>query len=61
MFPPKIIPICTIFHEYERLHPFVSQVLYNIRVRVVSDIQSLAFGSTLYIRYNMTAHIVNTK
>ena len=33
--------------------------VYNIRVRVVSDIQTLAFGSSLYIRYNTAAHVVN--
>ena len=33
--------------------------IYNIRVRVVSDIQTLAFGSSLYIRYNTAAHVVN--
>jgi hypothetical protein len=27
--------------------------------RVVSDIQTLAFGSSLYIRYNTAAHVVN--
>ena len=32
-----------IFDEYERLHLFLSQVLYNIRVCVVSDIQRLKF------------------
>ena len=26
------------------------RVIYNIRVRVVSDIQTLAFGSSLYTR-----------
>jgi hypothetical protein len=37
------------------------QHFYNIRVRVVSDIQTLAFGSSLYmyIRYNTAAHVVN--
>jgi hypothetical protein len=34
--------------------------IYNIRVRVVSDIQTLAFGSSLYIRYNTAAHVVNS-
>ena len=38
---------------------FLSTV-YNIRVRVVSDIQTLAFGSSLYIRYNTAAHVVTT-
>jgi hypothetical protein len=33
--------------------------IYNIRVRVVSDIQTLAFGSSLYIRYNTDANVVN--
>ena len=35
------------------------KIVYNIRVRVVSDIQTLAFGSSLYIRYNTAAHVVN--
>jgi hypothetical protein len=30
------------------------------RFRVVSDIQTLAFGSSLYIRYNTAAHVVNS-
>jgi hypothetical protein len=34
--------------------------IYNIRVRVVSDIQTLAFGSNLYIRFNTAAHVVNS-
>ena len=34
--------------------------LDNICVRVVSDIQTLAFGSSLYIRYNTAAHVVNS-
>jgi hypothetical protein len=34
--------------------------IYNIRVRVVSDMQTLAFGSSLYIRYNTAAHVVNS-
>ena len=38
VFSPKIIPM-SYFDEYERLHPFVSQVLSNIRVRVLSEIQ----------------------
>ena len=33
---------------------------FLIRVRVVSDIQTLAFGSSLYIRYNTAAHVVNS-
>jgi hypothetical protein len=32
----------------------------SIRVRVVSDIQTLVFGSSLYIRYNTAAHVVNS-
>jgi hypothetical protein len=28
--------------------------------RVVSDIQTLAFGSSLYIRYKTAAHVVNS-
>ena len=39
---PKSFNIFRIFDEYE-LH-----AIYNIRVRVVSDIQFLAFGSSLY-------------
>jgi hypothetical protein len=41
-----------------KMSRFLSNV-YNIRVRVVSDIQTLAFGSSLYIRYNTAAHVVN--
>ena len=48
-----------IFDEYERLNPFVYHIPYNICVRVVSDIQPIALGWSLYIRYNTTAHIVN--
>ena len=48
------------FDEYERLHAFVSHTMYNIGVRAVSDIQSLAFGSSLYIRYSTAAHVVNS-
>ena len=33
--------------------------IYNIRVRVVSDIQTRAFGSSLYIRYNTDANVIN--
>ena len=58
-FPqPKSFNIFRIFDEYERLHAFVSHTIYNIGVRVVSDIQSLAFGSSLYIRYSTAAHVV---
>ena len=58
-----VIPL--IIHEekigfLERLHPFVSQVLYNIRIRVVSDIQTRAEGERLYICYNTAAHIVSS-
>ena len=61
MLSPKVIPISKIFDEYERLHPFVSQLLYNMCVRVVSpDIQPLAFGSRLYIRYNTATRVVNS-
>ena len=54
--------MCTlrIFDEYERLHAFESRAIYNICVRVVSDIQSFAFGSSLYIRYNAAVHVVNS-
>ena len=47
------------FEKHENLHVFVSIVLYNVCVGVVSDIQPLAFGSCLYIQDNTTAHIVN--
>ena len=33
--------------------------IYNIRVRVVSDIQTRAEGESLYIRYNTDANVVN--
>jgi hypothetical protein len=36
-----------------------NKVEIELRVRVVSDIQTLAFGSSLYIRYNTAAHVVN--
>ena len=32
----------------------------HIRVRVVSDTQSLAFGSSLHIQYNTATHVVNS-
>ena len=57
---PKSFNIFRIFDEYERLHAFGSHAIYNIGVRVVSDILSLAFGSSLYIRYNTAAHVVNS-
>ena len=57
---PKSFNMFRIFDKYERLHAFVSHPIYNIRVRVVSDIQSLAFGWSLYIRYNTAAHAVNS-
>ena len=56
----KSFNIFRIFDEYERLHAFVSHTIYSIGVRVVSDIQSLAFGSSLYIRYSTAAHVVNS-
>ena len=59
-FQRKSFNIFRIFDEYERLHAFGSHTIYNIRVRVVSDIQSLAFGSNLYIRYNTATHVANT-
>ena len=37
---------CFLFHKYD------------IPVRIVSDVQALAFGSTLCILYNTVAHIV---
>ena len=33
--------------------------VYNIRGRVVSDIQTRAEGESLYIRYNTDANVVN--
>ena len=57
---PKSFNIFRIFDEYERLHSFRSHAIYNIRVRVVSDIQYLTFGSSLYIQYNTAAHVVNS-
>jgi hypothetical protein len=32
----------------------------NMSGRVVLDIQTLAFGSSLYIQYNTAAHVVNS-
>ena len=57
---PKSFNIFRVFDEYECLHAFGSHTIYNMSDRVVSDIQSLAFGSSLYIRYNTAAHVVNT-
>ena len=37
-----------------------SQIPYNIRVRVVSDIQPPVFGSSFYIRYKTATHFVNS-
>ena len=34
------------------------RTIYNMSDRVVSDIQSLAEGETLYVRYNTDANIV---
>ena len=34
----NIVPIFRIIDKYERLHPFVSQAIYNISCHVVSDI-----------------------
>ena len=56
IFSPKIIPIARIFDEHERLHPFAS-VLYWTYIQHLGD---LAFGSSLYIRYNTVAHVVNS-
>ena len=48
---PKSFNIFRIFDEYERLHAFESRAIYNIRGRVVSDIQARAdprnYGSRL--------------
>ena len=57
---PKSFDIFRIFDEYERLYAFGSHAIYNIRVSVVSDMQSLPFGSSLYIRYNTAAHVVHS-
>ena len=53
---PRSFNVFRIFDEYERLHAFVSHAIYNIRVRVLS----LSFDSSLYIRYNTGAHVVNS-
>ena len=47
---PEIIS--RIFDKYKHLHSHL--------IRVVLDIQHLAFGSSWYIQYNMAAHIVNS-
>ena len=52
IFSPKIIAISKIFDEYERLHPFVSQVLYNLRVRVVSHIVNSTLKHEQYWKEN---------
>ena len=57
---PNSFNIFRIFDEYERLHAIGSDAIYNIRVRVVLNIQSLVFGSSLYIRFNTVAHVVNS-
>ena len=46
---PKSFNSFTILDEYERLHAFVSQAIYNIRARVESDIQSLILYIYTYI------------
>jgi hypothetical protein len=40
------------------MFPFLCTI-YNIRGRVVSDIQTRAEGESLYIRYNTDANVVN--
>jgi hypothetical protein len=48
---------------YECSHQDVSQAIYNICVicvRAVLNVEALAFGSSLYIRYDMAADIVNS-
>ena len=48
---PKSFNIFMIFDEYERLRAFGSHTIYNIRVCVVSDIQSLAHCLRLELVY----------
>ena len=36
-----------------------SRIIY-IRIRSVSDIQTLAFGSSVYIRYRSAAHVLSS-
>ena len=38
----------------------ITSTIYNMSGRVVSDIQLHALGSILHIRYNTTAHILNS-
>ena len=45
---PKPFNIFRIFDEYERLHAFGSHAIYNIRVRVVSDIRACAHVVIVY-------------
>ena len=59
-FDVKVNIVKTGHDEYEHLHAFRSHAIYNICVRVVSDTQFLAFGSSLYIRYNTATDIVNS-
>ena len=60
-----VLSVRCIFKITSPEDPTFASVLYrvrvesNIRVRVVSDIQTLAFGSSLYIWYNTAANVVN--
>ena len=59
IFSPKIIPISRIFDEYERFHPFVSQVptifaadvLY--RTYNVSPSARVCISDTTYCKYGL--------
>ena len=47
--------ISTIFDKYERLHPFISQIVYNFRIRVLSDIATTSryWLEFVHVRYAM--------
>jgi hypothetical protein len=45
--------------DYTTLYDTIRDHTVRDTVRVVSDIQTLAFDSSLYIRYNTAAHVVN--
>ena len=59
-FQPESFNIVRIFDAYEHLHAFGIRITCYIQhschvasMHVVTDTQSRAFGSSLYIRYNM--------
>jgi hypothetical protein len=54
----KIISVSYLYMWYRFMLIYIN---FNFDfLRVVSDIQTLAFGSSLYIRYNTATHVVNS-